>query len=324
MVKVTGIDVAQDTLDVMVMDERQPTQYCQVANTEAGYEKLKHWLKKRVEAGSAVCLEATGHYGEGVAHALYAAGYRVSVVNPARIRGYADSQLRRNKTDKLDAKLIADFCRTQQPEAWTPPAPEIVHLQALVRQLAAVEELKQQAANRLREAKYLPPLVVEQLHAQHALLLDQIEQLKRAIQGHIDHFPDLKRQRDLIASIPGIGKLTAAKLMAECRSLTEFEDVRQLVAFAGLNPAHHESGTSIRKKTQISKTGKASLRAALYMPAIVAKRRNPILHAFAQRLLDKGLCKMAVITAVMRKLLHLVFGILKSGRPFDPNFQVAS
>ncbi len=315
---VIGIDVSKDKLDVVCMDEQRQTQYAQVDNTAKGYAQLKRWLHKRQV--QAVCLEATGRYSEGVAEYLHEAGYQVSVVNPARIRGYATSQLRRNKTDKLDATLIADFCRTQQPEAWTPPPPEMRQLQALVRHLTTLETAKQQADNRLREPAALPPLVVQQLKTQRDLLADQIKQLKQAIQNHIDHFPDLKKQRDLMDSIPGIGKLTAAKLLAECRSVSRFDDVRQLVAFAGLNPAHHQSGSSIRKKTTISKTGKPAIRAALYMPAVSAKRYNPVLKAFAQHLLDQGLCKMEVITAVMRKLLHLIYGILKSGRPFDPHF----
>jgi len=125
-------------------------------------------------------------------------------------------------------------------------------------------------------------------------------------------------------SIKGIGPLTAAKLLAECRPLTEFDDVRQLVAFAGLNPSHYQSGSSIKKKTLISKCGNSAIRAALYMPAVSAKNHNPILRAFAQRLHAKGLCNMAIIAAVMRKLLHLVYGVLKSGKPFDPNFALAS
>ena len=319
---VLGIDVSKDKLDVVWMDAQRQTQYCQVDNCASGYAKLKHWLGKRqVEA---VCLEATGRYSEGVAAYLHEAGYRVSVVNPARIRGYATSQLRRNKTDKLDAALIADFCRTQQPEAWTPPPPEVRQLQALVRHLRSLETAKQQADNRLREAAALPDLVVQQLTDQRALLVQHIDHLKQAIQDHIDHFPDLKHQRDLMASIPGSGKLTAAKLLAECRALTRFDNVRQLVAFAGLNPAHHQSGSSIRKKTTISKTGNAAIRAALYMPAVSAKRHNPLLRPFADRLLARGCCEMEVITAVMRKLLHLVYGVLKADRPFDPNFHLTA
>jgi transposase len=143
-----GIDVAKDTLDVVVMDEQGQTRYIQVDNTEAGWQRLAKWLAKGRAAGCAVCLEATGRYSEGVAEYLYGAGYVVSVVNPARIRGYAKSQLRRNKTDKLDAKLIADFCRTQAPDPWSPPPQEVRQLQALVRHLAALERDKQAVDNR--------------------------------------------------------------------------------------------------------------------------------------------------------------------------------
>jgi transposase len=319
---VVGIDVSKATLDVVWLDEQHQTHYVQVKNSRAGYEQLDQWLKRR--AVEAVCLEATGRYSEGIAAHLAGAGYRVSVVNPARIKGYARAQLRRNKTDKLDAALIADFCRTQQPAAWTPPSAEVNELQALVRHLTALETARQQVGNRLREATSAPSLVRAQLEGQRDLLAQQLQQLQRAIQDHIDQHPDLKRQRDLMDSIPGIGPLTAAKLLAECRSLTRFDDVRQLVAFAGLNPAHHDSGSSIHHKATISKTGNAAIRAALYMPAVVAKRYNPRLRAFAQHLLDRGLCQMQVLVAVMRKLLHLIFGILKSGRPFDPNFQPVS
>src|SRR5262249_46060202 len=256
MNRYVGIDVSKDTLDVELMDEQQRTRYRQVDNTPAGWAKLDGWLKSAGAAGCRVCLEATGRYAQGVATFLYEAAYAVSVVNPARIRGYANAQLRRNKTDKLDAHVIADFCRTQSAEAWSPPSPQMRVLQGLVRHLAVLESDKGAVANRLRDRAALPALVVEQLHSQQTLLTQHIQQLKQAIQDHIDQYPALKKSRDLIASIKGLGKLTAAKLLAECRPLTAFENVRQLVAFAGLNPAHHQSGSSIRKKTFLSKTGK--------------------------------------------------------------------
>ena len=319
-----GIDVSKDKLDVEVMDEQQRTRTRQVENTPSGWAKLDKWLKSAQAEGCRVCLEATGRYSEGIATFLFEAGYAVSVVNPARIRGYANAQLRRNKTDKLDAHIIADFCRTQEAEAWSPPSAEVRVLQGLVRHLAVLEADKGALDNRLRERAALPALVVEQLSSQQSLLSQQIEQLKRAIQDHIDQFPDLKRQRDLMDSITGIGPLSAAKLLGECRALTQFDNVRQLVAFAGLNPSHHQSGSSIKKKTLISKCGNSAIRAALYMPAVVAKRHNPVLRAFAERLRAKGLCEMAIIAAVMRKLLHLIYGVLKSGKPFDPNFAFAA
>jgi len=311
-----GIDVAKETLDVALVSERQRT-YGQFGNDVAGYAALLRWLKKRKLAECHACLEATGVYGEGITEELYKQGITVSVVNPARVRGYADSQLSRNKTDKLDAYLLADFCRTFNPEAWTPPPPEWRELRALVRHLEDLSHAHQQLTNQMDSGT---PSAIVQTHwqTQLALLNEHSQQVKQAITVHLDHYPDLKRQKDLLISIPGIGDLTAARLLAECRSLTAFTNVRQLVAFAGLNPRHHQSGTSICKHTAISHRGSASLRAALYMPAIVAKRHNPVLRRFAQRLLDRGLAPKAVVVAVMRKLLHLAYGVLKSGRPFDP------
>jgi transposase len=254
-----------------------------------------------------------------VADYLFVQGYTVSVVNPARIRSYADSQLQRNKTDKLDAALIADFCRTQHPSAWTPPPPEIRQLQQWVRHLEDLTQAHQQAKNRLGLPGQSEP-VTDHLQAQIALLVQQIAQTKQAISDLLDQSPDLKHQKDLLRSIPGLGDLTIGKLMAECRDLTAFRDVRQLVAFAGLNPRQHTSGSSVHKKPTISRTGSASLRAALYMPALAAMRFNPLLRIFADRLRARGLAAKAIIVAVMRKLLHLVFGVLNSGQPFDPNW----
>ncbi len=312
-----GIDVSKVSLDIGVLDGQQ-REHAEFSNEGDGFVKLRRFLKKR-RGKVQVCLEATGPYGEGVADFLYEAGYRVSVVNPARIKGYAESQLSRNKTDKMDAYLIADFCRTQQPEAWSPPPPEIRELNALVRHLEDLEHNRSQCANRLSAAK-ATSTVAAQLRAQLALLDEQLLQTKQAIQDHIDRYPDLKRQRDLLTSIPGIAELTAGKLLAEFRAITDFANVRQLVAFAGLNPRQHVSGTSVHKNSHISKCGRASLRAALYMPAIVAKRHNPVLSDFAQRLQARGVSGKRLIVAIMRKLLHLVYGILKSGKPFDPHF----
>jgi transposase len=269
-----------------------------------------------------VCLEATGSYGEAVAAYLHHQGYTVSVVNPARIKGYAASQMLRNKTDKLDAALIVDFCRTQHPAAWTPPAPELRQLQQLVRHLEDLTRARQQARNHLQDTR-LAQALVEHWQAQISLLDAQIIHTKQAISDMLNQHPDLKRQTDLLRSIQGLGDVTIGKLLAECRDIRAFRNVRQLVAFVGLNPRHHVSGSSVHKRPTISRTGSASLRAALFMPALAAMRFNPVLHAFAQRLRARGLAGKAIVIAVMRKLLHLVYGVLKSGYPFDPNWASA-
>jgi transposase len=316
-----GIDVSKDTLDVHLVADEDSTS-ATFSNDKAGWRTLHNWLKKRRSAQAVhVCLEATGRYGEGVTAFLYERGYTVSVVNPARIKAYAQSRLARNKTDRLDAALIADFCRAQQADLslWTPPDPAQRHLQALVRQLGDLDKMRQQERNRLQSGQTAPN-VMQRIRDHIAFLDDQIAAVKQEIDQHIDHHPDLKRQRDLIASIKGIANLTAAKLLAEIPNIQAFASPQELVAFAGLNPRQRRSGSSVHGKTRISKVGCAAIRAALFMPAVSAKNTNPIMQPLVQRLEQRGHCKMSIVVAVMRKLLHLVFGILKSGQPFDPLF----
>lgn len=312
-----GIDVAKNELVVCVLNAQNEADEMTVPNTKSGINKLHRWLKQAGVKVGHVCLEATGVYSDAAAEALHKRGYTVSVVNPARIKAYAQSQMRRNKTDALDAALIADYCRTQSPPAWEPPAPEVKQLRLYVRHLDDLKTERQRARNR-RDTQPEAALV-KQLQAQIALLDKQIKQTEELIRDHVNQHPDLKQQRDLLASIPGIGHLTAIILLAELGDIQRFDDVREVVAFVGLNPRLHQSGKK-RVQAGISRMGRAALRAALYMPALSARRNNPVLRAFADRLEAKGLKGKQVIVAVMRKLIHLAYGILKSGRPFEANY----
>jgi transposase len=314
-----GIDVSKDWLDVVLLRERVAAEKGQFDNSNQGFRQLHHFLKKRKVKELHACLEATGYYGAEAALFLHQAGYKVSVVNPVRIKAYAESQLSRTKTDAEDAALIADFCRTQQPEAWAPPPPEQQELQVLVRHLENLKDMRQQEVNR-RQAGIPSETILKTLDEHITFLDQQIADLLQLIHDHIQRHPLLRQQRDLLTSIPGIGDLTAFKLLAEIVDVQTFDSARQLAAFAGLTPRERRSGSSVRGHTRLSKRGSPRLRTALYFPAIVAQHHNPILQAFAQRLLAAGKSKMQVVAAVMRKLLHLVFGILKSGQPFDPHF----
>lgn len=318
MTAIVGIDIAKDKFDVCLLNEAGKAQEATFANSKQGINQLHHWLKKQGAKQAQVCLEATGIYGDLVAETLHSRKYQVSVVNPARIKAYADSQMRRNKTDALDAALIADYCRTQQPDPWTPSPPELKELRALIRHLDDLKQEKQRATNRL-DVQTSAQAVSQHLQAQMSLLEEQIQHTLHLIHDHIDRYPDLKQQRDLLDSIPGIGDLTASYLIAELGDISRFQDVGEVVAFVGLNPRQHQSG---KKQTThgISRMGRAALRAALYMPAIVAKRCNPRLQAWANQLAQRGLTGKQVIVALMRKLIHLAYGILKSGRAFDPHF----
>ncbi len=314
-----GIDVSKDTLDVVILLDNQPPFIGKFDNTRTGFITLKNFLKKRKITSVHVCLEATGHYSDDIAQFLYELGFIVSVVNPSRIKYYADSQLKRNKTDALDAKTIADFCRTQNPDPWSPPPLELVELQAMVRHLGDLKAMRQQESNRLQSG-ITSKTVIDTLEKHIAFINKQIKDLEKRIRDHINRHPDLKRQQDLLTSIPGIGDLTACKLLAEIRDISAFDSADQLVAFAGLNPRIRTSGKSVTKKPVLSKRGSARLRESLFMPAIVAKKYNPIIIVFAKRLEKAGKHKMVIVGAIMRKLLHLVFGVIKSKRPFDPNY----
>ena len=266
-----------------------------------------------------MCLEATGRYGEGLAEYFFEAGHQVSMVNPARIKKYAESQLKRNKTDQMDAVVIADFCRTQEPPHWRPATPQKRELQEMSRRLEALIEQRTRETNRLKSGQDCE-VVLESLQDSLSFLDEQISKLEERIREHIDRHPDLKEEFDLLTSIRGIGDKTAIKLMAELPDVKRFDCVGQVVAYAGLSPQQHSSGSSVHKKSRLTKMGKQSLKTAMYFPALSAIRFNPIVKAMAERLQARGKDKMVIVGAAMRKLLQLVYGVLKSGKPFDPNY----
>jgi transposase len=314
---VLGIDISKKKFHVALMPENGKTVPKVFPNDTVGFHELGAWLARHHVTKVHACMEATSTYGEALAEFLYEAGHLVSIVNPARIKGFAKGELLRTKTDKVDAALIARFCAAIKPEIWVPLSPEVKHLQALLRRLESLTEMQQQEQNRLETAA---EPIVESIKCHLEYLQQSIEQTKQLIDDHFDQHPSLKAQRHLPTTIPGIGEQSAAMLLGEMGNLQTYENARQLAAFAGLTPVERSSGSSVHGKPRLSRMGNARLRHGLYWPAIVAMQHNPLLKAFSERLLARGKAKMQVIGAVMRKLLHQVFGILKSQKPFDPNF----
>jgi transposase len=310
-----GIDIAKTAYDVHLrrVDGRWRKKH--VPNTPAGHADLLRWIGRHADGPVHACLEATGTYAEAVAEALADAGHTVSIVNPAAVHAFAASQLRRSKTDTVDAVVLADFCAALQPRPWTPWPVEVRTLRDLVRRREAVQEMLVQERNR-RKAGALSTPVTASLDRTIAHLVAELADLDRQIRDHIDHHPQLRHQRDLLLTIPGLGATTAARLLAECRSLTDFANARALAAFAGLVPRRRQSGTWNPRAT-LSKLGSPHLRHALYFPALTAIRCNPVLRAFAARLRANGKRPMVIVAAVMRKLLHVAYGVLKHQRPFD-------
>ncbi len=315
---ILGIDISKAKFDVALIKAGGDKVKNKVfANTPAGFEQLQQWLTSQDVTQLHGCMEATSTYGNALARFLFEIGYRVSIVNPSRTKAFGRSQLSRTKTDRTDAKTIAQFCVALTPALWTPPPIEVEQLQALVHRLDNLKAMQQQERNRLETAD---PIVVTAITNHIEFLKCQIAEAENSIRDHFEQHPHLKAQRDLIVSIPGIAQATASAILAEIRDWKAFESADQLAAFAGLTPSEFCSGSSIHGKPRLSKIGNRNLRKVLYMPALVARRYNPLIRTFCERLLAKGKSKMATIGAAMHKLLRIIFGVLKSGQPFDPDF----
>lgn len=321
MTKITvGIDVSKATLDIALLDNGTYTSHV-YTNDKDGIRRLLNWLKKKQVRGCNVVLEATGHYGDLVAQTVHDRGYVVYVVNPARIKDYASSQLRRAKTDAIDAQVIAHFGQSQEMDQWTPPTPSQAELQALTRHLAALKQSRVQEKNRL-QAGVTSQTVRHSLKEQLVFLDKQIAKLEAEIEAHIERDSEMKEQYELLISIKGIGSTTAAAFIAEVPDVTRFDSASQLAAYAGVTPRIRRSGSSVRGRSRVSKIGNARLRALLFMPSLSARSWNPLVQELVQRLSDRGKHKLAIIGAVTRKLLHIIYGVLKHKNPFDPNYLV--
>jgi transposase len=310
-----GIDIAKAKFAIALLTADGKIRHKTCANTPAGFAELAAWLQRQHVTRVHACLEATGTYGEALALWLHDAGHVVSVVNPTIIHAYARTQLARSKTDRIDAELIARFTATQQPPAWTPPAFEIRELQALVRRLDALHGMRTQEVNRLA-AGVLVADVRASIEAVLASLDAQLAHVQQLIRQHLDQHPGLRAQRDLLTTIPGIGEATAAVLIAELFD-KRYTSARQAAAFAGLVPRLVQSGT-LQGRSRLSKIGPGRVRKALYFPAVAALRWNPTIRAVRARLQAAGKPTMVIIGAAMRKLIHLAYGVLKSGKAYEP------
>lgn len=310
-----GIDVAKAKLDCALRLPDGKHRNKVVDNNASGFKTLLEWLDKHGASTAHVCMEATGVYWEAAAIYLAQQGLPVSVVNPAQIKAFGASRLVRTKTDRVDAQLIASFCFERQPPLWQAPSASEQALRALVLRLDALQAMRTQESNRLDVARD----AVKAGIASHIAWLDaEIKKLAEQIRQHLDNDPGLKDKQALLDSIPGLGERTIAVLLAFYGDSQRFANARQAVAFAGLDPRQHESGTSVRGKPRLSKVGHTFLRKALYMPAMVALHKTTWGKAFRQRLANAGKPPMLIIGAMMRKLIHVAFGVLKSRQPFNP------
>jgi len=311
-----GIDVAKKTFDVALKIGETYSQNS-FENNATGFKKLKKWLAKLAPANQIHgCLEATGIHHLALAIELNAYLKTVSVVNPRCPKSFADAQLRRSKSDSVDARIIADFCEALKPADWVAPTEKELKIKELARHHKCLTGMISAEKNRLHDAMSKETQRSIKRHIKF------LEKEKAAITKKLGLIiwgdPVLRHRLELLISIPGVGEATGLQLIAELGNIDWFDKARDLAAYAGVTPRLRQSGTSLNTKGGICKVGSARLRGLLYFPAMVAMRHNPIMIPFAARLREAGKPEKAIIVAVMRKLIHCVFGILKNDQPFNP------
>jgi transposase len=317
-----GVDVAKKKLDCMLLDTSSgKLKSKSVPNIPAGFAALLEWLEKNKAVNPHVVMEPTGMYHEGAALALADTGLVVSLVNPAQLRAFAQGLGVKTKTDKADSAVLARFGAAQQPAPWQPPSPSARRLKALLTRRDAVADDLQRERNRQEANDFssVPETVGDSIAESIAFLEAELKRLEKMIAKHINDDPDLRNKKDLLETIPGVGPRVSGHMTALFAGRT-FGSAEQLAAYLGLVPVMWESGTSVRGRPHMSKAGPAYLRKVLYMPAVGARRWNPHIKALNERLLAKGKSTMAAIGAAMRKLAHLCFGVINSGKPYDPKF----
>lgn len=317
-----GIDISKERCDVFLSfistKEKRETRKRSFKNDDHGFQSLLSFLQKHNVEEVKACMESTGCYGETLAEFLHNAGHFVSVVNPSCIKCYARSKLIRQKNDQIDAEIIADYCQKQEPSRWTPPSPELKKLKHLYRCSAALKDELALVNNHLERKERLPKEVVNTWGDLAMNIEQKIETIKNSIHELLKQHKELLENFQLLLTIPGIGEESAIAILAEVPNIRAFRNARQLAAYAGAIPRNITSGSSVYAKPRLSKVGSRTLCKALFFPAIVAKNHNPIVMSFCQRLKEKGKHNMAIVGAAMRKLLHIIFGILRSKSAFNP------
>lgn len=267
MAAALGLDISKDTIDACSIDDRGEHAK-KISNNAKGFEQLKRWVQNRKAKDIHVCMEPTGSYYEGAAESFADDGFMVSIVNPRQIKSFADTLLSRAKTDQVDVNLIARFCLAHHPPTWTPPSAEQRKLRGLV---PFCDNLKETRASYMVQRE--TPNPVKEVKSSIAELIsnldDRIERLESEIDDLIDNNPDLRRRRDLLCSVKGIAKTTAATILVEAPNVEEFSHGGAVAAFAGLSSRTRTSGSSVRGRGAICKTGNARLRKPLWWPAIV-------------------------------------------------------
>jgi transposase len=321
-----GIDISAKTAAVAWLSPgKKVTSAFTVEQTYPGFAHLRDKLVAtgHQPANVLVVMEATGCYWVGMATTLVAFGFRVSVVNPAQAHYFAKALLKRSKTDAIDAQTLAKLASLLNPELWVPP-PAIYHqLQQRLTQREGLISVRTQLRNQLHALQH-HPVVIEAVQTRLEILIgtlnEQVEQIESEMVEVLTTHEEWQTSAQLLQTIKGIGLITTVSLLVTTLNFTTSKTVESLTAYAGLAPTLYQSGSSVWHKPAIGHTGKARLRAALYLATLSAAQSNPMIKTFYDRLREAGKPMKVARCAAARKLLHLAWAVVKKGQPFDPNY----
>lgn len=316
-----GVDVGAKTFEVALLAPGKKTPLAlSFANTPEGHCQFIRRISQ-YQCPVRVCLESTGVYSLDLTLALhYAPDVEVMVVNPYQMSTFREAIAERNKSDQTDAEVGLEFVRRMDFKPWHAPAAEKVALRSLARRISDLVKQQTQEKNRLHAAEAsqaLSALVQEDIREHIGQLEARIASLRSKALELLKGDQELNHYHQLITTVVGIADISAISILGELLVMPEGMKVKQWVAWAGLDPVTYESGTSVRKPTKISRRGSQHLRAALFMPAKTASFHEPHLRGFYQELLGRGKKPKQAFAAVMRKLLHAIYGMLKHNQPFD-------
>lgn len=315
---ILGVDISKKHFDVSLFVNNKHKNK-KFSNNENGFRLLKTWFEKYDLDKVHICLESTGFYGEGLAEYMFKNGCKVSIINPSCIKSYARSKLCRHKTDKIDAQLIAEYCDKYNPDLWKPLPTEIKEIRELSRCIDALKIQHNQISNQLEKKSSQSKFVTKTWEELVFRVEKELKNLYDEVDALLGNNKSLKEACDNLQTIPGIGKTTAVILLAEIPDINAFKNARQLTAYAGLTPSQRFSGSSVKGKPRLSKLGARRLRKAMFFPALVAKRHNEPIKQFCDNLKKKGKHTFCIVGAAMRKLLQIVFVILKRDVVFNPS-----
>lgn len=316
-----GVDVSSKELSVVVSVNGKHRKAQVFENTPEDHKRLIAVIQK-LHGESIVCMEATGiHHFDLAVTLSRLSGMKVIVINPKAAHNFSKALMHRSKTDSIDADVLASYAERMPLVEWQRPSEDALALRALARRISATNKIKAQVKNQLSSllvTQETPDIVVTQTQALINTLENQIAVFRSHALEILHKSEEMQKSYALITSVKGIADASAIQLLGELLTIPKDLTVKQWVAYAGLDPRHFESGSSITKKARISKAGNRYIRQALYMPALVASRCEPNIAAYYQHLQQKrGLQKIQAICAVMRKMLHAIYGMLHSKQPFD-------